>query len=80
MLFVSRSLLSLLDARGLLPGIHSVSDPVSVAFTGYANVTQGSDQALTEAAYKFPIISVGIDASALAFQFYRSGFNGVCSD
>jgi hypothetical protein len=41
---------------------------VSANITGYANVTSGNETALQEAIYKYPVISVGIDASQFSFQ------------
>jgi len=46
---------------------------VATGITGYANVTHGDEQALAQAVSQHPIISVGIDASSIMFQFYDSG-------
>lgn len=43
-------------------------DAVNASIAGYVNVTHGDEQALMEATYRFPIISVGIDASDPLFQ------------
>ena len=46
---------------------------VDTGITGYANVTSGDESSLAEATSKFPVISVGIDASSFGFQLYESG-------
>lgn len=50
-----------------------LSNAVDTGITGYANVTSGDESSLAEATYKFPVISVGIDASSFGFQLYDSG-------
>jgi len=45
---------------------------VVAKFNGYVNVTSGSETALQAASAQF-VISVGIDASSMGFQFYSTG-------
>lgn len=42
-------------------------------YTGYVNVTVGSEAALQTAVANQPTVSVAIDASSMNFQFYSSG-------
>jgi cathepsin L len=42
-------------------------------FSGYTNITSGDENALKQAAYEQPIVSVGIDASSIWFQLYFGG-------
>jgi cathepsin L len=42
-------------------------------FAGYKNVTSGDEVALMAAAAVIPTVSIGIDASSMAFQLYSSG-------
>lgn len=55
-------------------GNQCLFDPSKVVakFNGYVNVTQFNEVALMSASSKY-VISVGIDASQLSFQFYSSG-------
>ena len=46
---------------------------VPTGITGYANVTHGDETALKAAAAQKGIISIGIDASRMTFQFYSHG-------
>lgn len=46
---------------------------VSTGITGYVNVTSGDEASLATACASQAVISVGIDASQLSFQFYDSG-------
>lgn len=46
---------------------------VTTGITGYANVTSGDEVALAQAVIDNTIISVGIDASSMLFQFYDKG-------
>jgi cathepsin L len=49
------------------------SSAIATGITGYSNVTHGDETALTQAAYAYPTISVGIDAGSFAFQLYQGG-------
>lgn len=49
------------------------SNGVQTGITGYGNVTSGDEVALAQAVVDKTIISVGIDASSMLFQFYSSG-------
>ena len=46
---------------------------VATGITGYVNVTSGDEAALATACASESVISVGIDASQMSFQFYESG-------
>ena len=48
-------------------------------FSGYTNITSGDEDALKTAAYRQPIVSVGIDASSIWFQLYFGGVYDVKS-
>lgn len=58
---------------GKLSACAPVAGAVPTGVTGYTNVTSGDETALQEAAYRYPTISVGIDASDPLFQFYDGG-------
>eukprot|EP00466_Bigelowiella_natans_P009702 jgi/Bigna1/40300/e_gw1.41.56.1 len=58
---------------GKLSKCNPRSGSVATGITGYANITSGDEDALTKAAYKYPSISVGIDASSFEFQLYSGG-------
>jgi cathepsin L len=45
----------------------------TTSFSGYKNVTQGNETDLMSAAAAIPTVSIGIDASSMAFQLYSSG-------
>jgi len=45
---------------------------VVATFSSYVNVTQGDESALQQSSYQ-SVVSVGIDASQMSFQFYSSG-------
>eukprot|EP00932_Pfiesteria_piscicida_P016181 SRR837773.3119.p2 GENE.SRR837773.3119~~SRR837773.3119.p2 ORF type:complete len:299 (-),score=123.34 SRR837773.3119:196-969(-) len=49
------------------------SGGVQTGITGYTQVTSGDEGALLTAAWKQPVISIGIDASQQSFQFYSDG-------
>jgi len=49
------------------------SEPVNTGITGYVNVTSGDETSLAAACVSQAVISVGIDASNMLFQFYSSG-------
>eukprot|EP00039_Didymoeca_costata_P023392 m.6946 g.6946 ORF g.6946 m.6946 type:complete len:439 (-) comp3615_c0_seq1:18-1334(-) len=46
---------------------------VSTSITGYTNVSHGDEDAMASACYERGVISVGIDASSMTFQFYAKG-------
>jgi cathepsin L len=54
-------------------GCHFDKSKMIQKFKGYTNITSGDENALMEAAYKQPIVSVGIDASSFWFQLYFGG-------
>ena len=54
-------------------GCHFDKSKVVTKFKGYTNITSGDESALMQAAYKQPIVSVGIDASSFWFQLYFGG-------
>ncbi len=49
------------------------ANAVATGIKGYANITSGDEDALTKAAFMYPSISVGIDASSFGFQLYSGG-------
>jgi len=46
---------------------------VPTGISGYTQVTRGDEKALMMAAWKQPILAIGIDASQQSFQFYSEG-------
>jgi cathepsin L len=58
---------------GKLTPCNVAADPVATGITGYRNVTSGDEDALADAIYANSVISVGIDASQMTFQFYSKG-------
>jgi len=58
---------------GKLSSCSPKSGGVQTAITGYGNVTSGDEVALAQAVFDKSIISVGIDASSMLFQFYDHG-------
>jgi len=46
---------------------------VVATFSSYVNVTVGSEDDLQSAIAQIPSVSIAIDASSMAFQFYSSG-------
>ena len=46
---------------------------VDTGIKGYVNITVGSEEALKQAAAQHAVISIGIDASQMSFQFYSQG-------
>jgi len=49
------------------------SKVVAGNYSGYVNVTVGSEAALQTAVANYPTVSVAIDASSMNFQFYSGG-------
>ena len=69
-------------SAGVCHATEHADDAVATGITGYANVTKGTpcqngqkgdEAALKVAAWKQPVLSIGIDASSMGFQFYDSG-------
>lgn len=60
-------------ASGKLTKCKPKAHAVATGIQGYANVTSGDEDALTQAVFSYPIISVGIDASGIGFQLYSKG-------
>lgn len=58
---------------GTLTQCSPKSMPVSAGIKGYGKIAKGDEDALKQATYQNSIISVAIDASSWAFQFYDSG-------
>ena len=49
------------------------ANAVDTGVTDYMNITSGDEEAVKEALYAYGVISIGIDASSITFQFYSSG-------
>lgn len=58
---------------GKLSRCSLVPGGIATGITGYQNVSSGDESALAAAVAAHTIISVGIDASQLTFQFYSKG-------